>query len=213
MIDICQNHGCRLLILNNLAERYTQPPPAALMITHGLSGSGKTWLSQQLLESLGAIRVRSDVERKRLHALAPDARSGSGIDSGIYSSDASQRTYARLAELATMILRAGYSVIVDAAFLQRVQRDQLRAVAEQVRALFIILDMQTPESTLPARLRQRQQQRIEASEADLTVLQHQLTTREPLSGDEQGQALTIDGTKPILIVELERQLQARFASA
>ena len=195
-----------------LAERYTQPPPAALIITHGLSGSGKTWLSQQLLESLGAIRVRSDIERKRLHGLAPSEHSGSGIDSGIYSSDASQRTYAHLAQLATMILRAGHSVIVDAAFLQRAQRDRLRAVAEQEHAVFVILDIQTPENTLHARLLQRQQQKSEASEAGLTVLQHQLTIQEPLSDDERGHALTIDGAKTIVIAELERQLRARLAS-
>ena len=197
----------------NLAERYTQAPPATLIITHGLSGSGKTWLSQLLLESLDAIRVRSDIERKRLHGLAPNERSGSGIDSGIYSSDASQHTYTRLAGLATMILRAGHTAIIDAAFLRHVQRNQLRAVADQEHALFVILDLQTPENALQARLHQRRQQINEASEAGLAVLQHQLATREPLSDDEQGHALTINGAKPIIIAELERQLRARFTSA
>lgn len=197
----------------SLAERYTQPLPAALIITHGLSGSGKTWLSQRLLESLDAICVRSDIERKRLHGLAPHERSGSGVDSGIYSADASQCTYARLAQLATMILHAGYSAIVDAAFLRRAQRDQLRAVAEQAHARFIILDMQTPESTLQARLQQRPLQKNEASEAGLTVLQHQLATREPLLDDEQAFTLAIDGTQSVVVAELQRQLQARLAAA
>ena len=196
----------------SLAERYTQPAPAALIITHGLSGSGKTWLSQQLLEMLDAIRVRSDIERKRLHGLTPGERSGSGIDSGIYSSDASQRTYARLAELATMILHAGHSVIVDAAFLQRTQRDQLSAVADQEQTPFVILDMQTPESTLRERLQQRVRQKNEASEAGLTVLERQLATWEPLSDDEQGHTLIIDGNKPIHVTELALQLRARFAA-
>jgi predicted kinase len=166
-----------------------------------------------LLESLDAICVRSDIERKRLHRLAPHERSGSGVDSGIYSADASQRTYARLAQLATMILRAGYSAIVDAAFLRRAQRDQLRAVAEQEHARFIILDMQTPESTLQARLQQRPLQKNEASEAGLTVLQHQLATREPLLDDEQAFTLAIDGTQSVVVAELQRQLQARLAAA
>ncbi len=196
-----------------LAERYTQPPPAALIITHGLSGSGKTWLSQQLLELLDAIRVRSDIERKRQHGLAPNERSGSDIGSGIYTADASQRTYTRLAELTTMILRAGHTVIVDAAFLRRVQRDQLRAVAEQEHAPFVILDIQTPENTLRERLLQRRQQKDGASEAGWAVLKHQLATREPLSDDEQSHTLTLDGNKPIIIAELEQQLRARFASA
>ena len=49
-----------------LGESFTHPPNAILIITHGLSGSGKTTVSQFLLETLGAIRIRSDIERKRL---------------------------------------------------------------------------------------------------------------------------------------------------
>jgi aminoglycoside phosphotransferase family enzyme/predicted kinase len=197
----------------NLAERYTQASVPALIITHGLSGSGKTRLSQQLLESIDAIRVRSDVERKRLHGLAAAARSGSGIDSGIYTSDASQRTYARLAELAAVILCAGHSVIVDAAFLQRGERDRLHAVAQELHVPFGILDIQTPENTLRERLRQRARQKHEASEAGLAVLEHQLTRREPLSDNEQAIALIVDNGGPVSIATLERQLRTRLTPA
>ncbi|HKJ75901.1 MAG TPA: AAA family ATPase, partial [Gammaproteobacteria bacterium] len=83
-----------------LAERYTRPVPQGLFITHGPSGAGKTTLTQPLLESLGAVRLRSDVERKRLYGLAPEADSGSAVGGGIYSRGAGTRTYSRLAELA-----------------------------------------------------------------------------------------------------------------
>ncbi|BAV34805.1 aminoglycoside phosphotransferase [Sulfuricaulis limicola] len=195
----------------NLAGRYTQPPPPALIITHGLSGSGKTWLSQQLLEALGAVRVRSDIERKRLHGLAPGARSGSGIASGIYAPDASRRTYAHLAELAATILRAGHSVIVDAACLKREQRDSLRSVAQQGRMPCVILDIRTPETILRQRLRQRAAQQHEVSEAGLTVLDHQLATREPLADTEQCHVLSVDGAAPDMPY-LERQLRERLVS-
>ena len=52
-----------------IAADYAQPPRPALLITHGLAGSGKTTLSQALLELIGAVRIRTDVERKRLHDL------------------------------------------------------------------------------------------------------------------------------------------------
>ncbi|MEK7717832.1 MAG: ATP-binding protein, partial [Pseudomonadota bacterium] len=182
-------------------------------ITHGLSGSGKTWLSQQLLESLGAIRLRSDVERKRLHGLAPHARSGSAIDSGIYTAAAGRRTYARLAELAHVILRAGHPVIVDAAFLKRHQRDQLRVVADQTRVPFVILDVQTPESVLRARLQQRSRQSLEASEADLAVLDRQLASHEPLTADEQRHVLVVDGAAAADIAGLASKLRARIGLA
>ena len=57
----------------NIAATSTSPADMrerrepAIVITHGFSGCGKTTLSQSLLETVGALRIRSDVERKRLH--------------------------------------------------------------------------------------------------------------------------------------------------
>ena len=67
----------------------------ALIITRGLSASGKSTLTQPLLERVGAIRIRSDVERKRLYGYAADADTGSGLQSGIYTAAASTRTSPR----------------------------------------------------------------------------------------------------------------------
>lgn len=197
----------------NLAERYTLSPHPALIITHGLSGSGKTWLSQRLLEAFDAIRLRSDIERKRLHGLAPQARSGSGIDSGIYTAEAGRRTYARLAELADAVLKAGHTVIVDAAFLKREQRNQLRAVAEQAHAPFIILDIRARENALRQRLQDRARQEREVSEADLAVLDRQLATREPLATDEQRHAFIVDSGASPDITALAQKLRQQISAA
>jgi predicted kinase len=67
-----------------------------LLITHGLPGSGKTYLSQGLLESAGAVRVRSDVERKRLFGLGALESSRDGPGPALYDASATQATYARL---------------------------------------------------------------------------------------------------------------------
>jgi hypothetical protein len=80
-----------------LAAAQIQPPAPALLIASGLSGAGKTSQSQPLVEGCGVIRVRADVERKRLFGLDADARSGSTLGGGLYSAQASARTYARLA--------------------------------------------------------------------------------------------------------------------
>ena len=87
------------------------------MLTHGLSGSGKTLLTQGLLELIGAIRVRADVERKRLFGLDPLARSDAALKATLYSATATQVTQARLREMAALALPAGHSVILDATFL------------------------------------------------------------------------------------------------
>jgi len=100
-----------------LALTYTQRPGQKLIIMCGLSASGKSTVSQKLLDAIPAIRLRSDVERKRLFKSASSNTLSSNIDTNIYSEDATRQTYEKLIELASMIIDAGYSVIVDATFL------------------------------------------------------------------------------------------------
>lgn len=177
----------------DLARSYIAKPRAAIFITHGLSGSGKTTGTQQLLAAIGAIRIRSDVERKRLQRLSARARTGSGIDAGTYSADATERTYRRLLELTRTIALSGYNVIVDAAFLKRAQRDGFRKFADAAGIPFLILDFVADKTTLRARINERQKQRRDASEADIAVLEHQLQTHEPLQPDERSVVLTYGG--------------------
>ena len=92
-----------------LAEQLIDAARPALVILHGLSGSGKTSVSQIVLESVGAIRIRSDIERKRLHGFSASARSGSAVGEGIYTEAAGAATYSRLAELASRVLEGDAS--------------------------------------------------------------------------------------------------------
>jgi hypothetical protein len=190
-----------------LAERYTQPRPTPILITHGVSGSGKSTVAQLLVASYGAVRVRSDVERKRLAGLHPMARSESGLDRGLYTEDLSRRTYVRLTELARTVIDAGLPVIVDATFLKRVQRDAMRAVAAALKVPFVILDTTAPDEVLRARVRIRRELGHDVSEATAAVLERQLTAREPLAADEQGQRVTIE-TEPVPSAEQVRALLA-----
>ena len=100
-----------------------------IAITHGFSGSGKTTLSRSLAELNGAIRVRSDIERKRMQGMASTDRGEAGMESDLYSADATDATYRRLLDLAQVILDSGPGVIVDATFLQRRHRVLFRACA------------------------------------------------------------------------------------
>lgn len=191
-----------------LAERFTQPSRPAILITHGLSGSGKTTISQLALECLGAIRMRSDVERKRLVGLTAETRSGASLNAGIYSEHITEATYQRLEELTRTVIKTGLPVIVDATFLQRRQRDAFHHLAERLRVPFLILDVQTSEPVLRSRVSQREQDGRDASEANVAVLEQQLAHRELLGQDEQPHVLSIDSEQ-----SLEReQLKAAFAN-
>jgi len=176
----------------DLAQGLAAPGAPGFIINHGLSGSGKTTLSQPMLEAIGAIRIRSDIERKRLHGLAALERSESGIGGDIYAPDATALTYQRLAELARAAVEAGFTVIVDATFLQRSQRDAFRALAASLKVAFVICDFQAPAGTLRERIAQRLQHGRDASEADLAVLQRQLATQQPLTPQELAHAIVVD---------------------
>lgn len=171
------------------AEAYTRAPHPRLVITRGLSGSGKSVLSAGLVEALGAVRLRSDVERKRLAGLAPLARTGAAPGEGIYGPEMTERTMARLRDLAGEVLAAGYPVVVDATFLDRRWRDAMAATAAGAGVPFVILEVRCPEAELRRRVAARQG---DASEADLAVLEGQLADFAPLDPDEARFTVRVD---------------------
>jgi aminoglycoside phosphotransferase family enzyme/predicted kinase len=172
-----------------LASREIARPRPSIVITHGVSGSGKSTRAQALVD-VGAVAIRSDVERKRLRGLQADVRTDSPIGGGLYAPDVDHDTYKRLADLARLIVGAGYTVVVDAAFLKRWQRDLLRATAGDLRVPFAIADCSAPAPALRERVARRHEHGGDASEATLDVLSNQLATEEPLGPDEQ------DATNP-----------------
>ncbi len=164
-----------------LASRLLRREKPSLFITHGLPGSGKTTWAVQAAEKQRAIRIRSDVERKRLHGFAPEAKSGSGIDSGIYSGSSTREVYAFLLDKTADLLDAGFSVIVDAAFPQKRQREEFRKLAGDRGLPFSIASMQADYPALKKRISER---RNDASEADLCVLERMMEKFEPLAENE-----------------------------
>jgi len=175
----------------NLAAKLTDKPKPQLLLTHGLSGSGKTWLTDRLITQLPAIRLRADLVRKSLHGLAKTADSHSDIDSGLYTAKATQLTYNHLAQLAGGLLNVGFTVIIDAACLKAWQRKLFEDVAAQRGVSWAILDCTAPDSVLRQRIGGRQAAGTDASEADLAVLDHQIRTREPFTEAEQPQVVSV----------------------
>ena len=98
--EVRRSAAAELQTYVELADRYTQRAPPVLAITHGVSGSGKTTGTQPLVEARGMIRIRSDVERKRLFGLEPTESAQAARGEGIYTSEASRRTYERIADCA-----------------------------------------------------------------------------------------------------------------
>lgn len=173
-----------------LAGDLLHPPAACLVLTMGLSGSGKTTVSQHLLELLGAVRLRSDVERKRLHGLAATDRQGAA--QGLYTPEATARTFSHLREQSRGLLEAGLAVIVDAAFLRRAEREAFAALADEWGVPFHIVECTAPEAVLRERIGRRERANTDASDATSTVLDLQWRVCEPLGPEEKPRVHRLD---------------------
>ena len=184
------------------ASRATTPARPCLVLTTGVSGSGKSWLAERLLAPLDAVRIRSDVERKRLAGLAPEARSGGSI----YSEEMNRRTYDRLASLADTALRDGFSVVVDAASLKAGERRAFRQLAGALGVPFRLLEVSAAADTLVRRVAERASRSTDPSEATAEVLSLQLEAREPLQPDELPLAVRVDSDRPLDADAVAREL-------
>jgi hypothetical protein len=142
------------------------------------------------------VRIRTDVERKRMHQIDAVKASPSDVEGGLYTPEMTSRTYAIALAHARIAATAGYIAIVDAAFLKRRQRDLFRKLAAELRVPFVVLAFSASEATLRQRILDRLQAGDDASDATLAVLEHQIRTREPLAVSELADAVSYDADAP-----------------
>lgn len=149
------------------AQRQIEPAPPVLIGVGGFSGSGKSTLAQALAESLspvpGAIHLRSDIIRKRLHGRAPTER----LPATAYSSDVSAKVYSTMLSRAGEALQAGYSVIMDAVNDRRQDRQAISALAQSLSIPFRGFWLDVPEEIMARRIAGRSN---DASDATETVM-------------------------------------------
>jgi len=176
------------------ARRAFAPAAPVLVLTCGLSGSGKTWMAKQLAPRLLAVHLRSDVERNRL--LRGSAPAYAGVEQGRYARTASARVYRHLLRCARRVLSAGYPAIVDATFARRADREHMRTLATRLGVPVCVIYCHAPPAVLRARVAERSAHYQDASEADAPVLEWQQTHFEPLQAQEQLTVLMADTAEP-----------------
>jgi aminoglycoside phosphotransferase family enzyme/predicted kinase len=154
-----------------LALALLEQHPPRLVALGGLSGTGKSTVAQALAgrfpRAPGARLLRSDVMRKRLAGIAPEQR----LPPDSYTPAAAKRVYAALEEEAETALAAGFSVVLDAAFLRAEERAAAEARAGAAGVPFTGLWLEAPRDVLVRRIEAR---RGDASDADLAVVDWQL---------------------------------------
>jgi predicted kinase len=185
-----------------LAHAGTRRRPVAIMITHGYSGSGKTTFARHVVQLLDAIQLRSDVERKRLHASTGAGGPESACGQPLYSDAASRLTYDRLRVLSRDVVEAGWPVIVDAAFLSTAWREAFRSLAAGMGVPFFIFDLRASRTVMASRIASRQRTGLDASDAGVAILDQQLRD-----------AQALDGTASTIVVDTESDMNAERARA
>ncbi len=185
------------------------PAPPRLLLVMGLSGAGKSTLAAMLAEQAGAIRLRSDVERKRLFGLAPTDRPVPGLE--LYGAEATRRTYARLSGLAEGLLLAGHSVVVDAALLRQAERAVLRALACRLCMPFLLVECAASQQFMEQRLATRAAAGTDASDAGIEVQRRQREWAEPVPAgwSAEHQVIVNDGS----LADLQAAVTALLAEA
>jgi aminoglycoside phosphotransferase family enzyme/predicted kinase len=181
-----------------LAEIYTRSLKPSLIITHGFAGSGKTTIARNFVKHCGAIHINSDIIRKRLFHIPLDTRSNSGLNSGIYTAQATKETYEKLIQLAELIIKTGFTVVVDATFLKQAQRALFYKLSMQLHVPFYILHCQANDSEIEKRIKNRLSSATSVSEADLTILNDQKEHSEPLTNLEKNHTLVISAKQTSL---------------
>jgi aminoglycoside phosphotransferase family enzyme/predicted kinase len=165
-----------------LAHHFIAKESPQLIITFGVSGSGKSYGSRKLADHYGWIHLRSDVERKRLLGMKMTER---GHESTLYTPEMTEKTYARLLSLGQALLIQGYTVIVDATFLKYTEREKFQQLATQLACDYQILHFQAERGQLEENIRQRQLRGEDPSDADIHVLNKQLKNNaDQLSNEE-----------------------------
>jgi uncharacterized protein len=183
------------------AQTYLDPVTPVVVAIGGLQGTGKSTLARALAPSLGpapgALVLRSDETRKRLNALAPEAR----LPPDAYTDAANANTNATVVKQASDAAKASHAVIVDATFLDLVARRNVASATASIGTRFLGVWLQAPLSVLEERVAARTG---DASDATVAVLR-QSAQNDPGAGDW----LPVDATDLTRALESIREALVR----
>ena len=144
---------------------------------HGVSGSGKSTVAQQIAKEKGAIILKADAIRKHL-TNTPLTKS----DAVIYDKATSDLVYLFLAQTAIAITQAGFSVVLDATFLDANKRTEVITAIQKAGVKVQILSVECTKEIAKKRIEARKN---DVSDATSGILQMQLEKFVPLTTKER----------------------------
>jgi aminoglycoside phosphotransferase family enzyme/predicted kinase len=140
--------------------------PLALVVM-GRIASGKSTLAHALGAELGWKVYSSDYLRKKLAGFPLYERSSAAARKRLYSARMTGQTYDRLLTTAEAELQKGHSVILDATFARRAQRELLAVRFGKRGIAWRLLEARASNAAVKQRLRVREAKPDEVSDARL----------------------------------------------
>lgn len=186
-----------------VAKKFIAPYKPIIMIMHGVSGSGKSFVGKELAMHLVAIRIRADLERKRI--FDKDKREQ---NEELYSANMTELTYKRLVELTKLIINAKFDVIVDATFINKRLRDMFIKLQYDLNVPLVIVETKAPKDILIDRITTRKDSVTNVSNANIEILEQQLKNLDKLDENERAITVSVDTSLKLDVNDIVKQIMA-----
>ncbi|MFZ5775176.1 MAG: AAA family ATPase [Thermodesulfobacteriota bacterium] len=171
--------------------------PPELFVFLGLIASGKSTLAQAWAEHRGIRYHNSDVVRKELAGIAPNAPRRESVDQGIYTAEFTARTYGALLSRAEAALTQAPGVVLDASYQRREDRDAVRGLASRLGARVYFILCLCPEDEMRRRMEARGRDPLAVSDGRWEIYLKQKERFEPPDELPPGELLTVSTDRPV----------------
>jgi predicted kinase len=167
-----------------------------MIIACGLTGTGKSTILSQIAKQRNITILTSDRMRKELAGISPDEHRYVAFDSDIYSKEFTEKTYLYMIEEGKKILESGKSVILDACFPKKWQRESAKSAAQGAKARFLCVEFTCPEDEVKRRLAERYDSKEGVSDGRWEIYIGQKERWENVDEFDSEHHLVVDTSEP-----------------
>ena len=188
--------GERLTLRESLGQLPEPVVHPVLVAISGLPGTGKSYVSQRLLDRVSLALLETDALRKALHS------------SPTYSAQESARLFRLTHELIEELLDEGIPVLLDATNLVESHREHLYTIADRRGVKLILVLVEAPPELVRERLAERGKQRQDRSDADWEVYQRMRPSVDPIRRSHY----TVDTNREVgrVVEQVAREITRRM---
>lgn len=166
-----------------------------LIVVCGIIATGKSTVAKKIFGATGIEMLRSDRVRKELAGMSPEEHAYEPYGKGIYSPEFSKKTYEEMMDRAKDRLSKGSSVILDATFSKKWQRQAAKEAALSEGARFLCIETVTPDEVIKRRAEQRTESGESISDGRLELLPQIRENFEEIEELDEGEHIVVDTSK------------------